>query len=111
MTAIYINSIIDLVAAGLFLIALCYLSYVMGFVNGHREEERKILIKKGELQGIVLEIFRAGLEEKERKEELKALEQIQKLLTAGNQGVHEDRVITEALEVCGEAIKKARSEE
>jgi hypothetical protein len=44
-------------------------------------------------------------------EMLKALEQIQKFLTAGNQGVHEDRVITDALEVCGEAIKKARSEE
>jgi len=41
---------------------------------------------------------------------LEALERIRKILTTGNQGVFEDRIITEVLGVCEKALKKARGE-
>ncbi len=59
----------NLIASVLFLICLGYCSFILGIVKGYTEHERKILINKGELQGIVREIFRAGLEEKKGMEE------------------------------------------
>jgi len=59
----------NLIASVLFLICLGYCSFILGLVKGYRDQERHIVIRKGELQGIVREIFRAGLEEKKRMEE------------------------------------------
>ena len=59
----------NLIASGLFLVSLGYCAFIFGLVKGRREQERHIVIRKGELQDIVREIFRAGLEEKKRMEE------------------------------------------
>jgi hypothetical protein len=59
----------NLMASVLFLVSLGYCAFILGLVKGYTEHERKILINKGELRGIVREIFRAGLEEKKRMEE------------------------------------------
>jgi len=47
------------------------ISHSWPFSISEEEQERNIVIKKGELQGIVREIFRAGLEEKKRMEDMK----------------------------------------
>jgi hypothetical protein len=60
----------NLIASVLFLICLGYCSFILGLVKGYTEQERQIVINKGELRGIVREIFRAGLEEKKRMEEV-----------------------------------------
>lgn len=43
-------------------------------------------------------------------EMLEALVSIREVLVAGNQGVFEDRIISESLEICEKVLKKARSE-